>query len=159
MTLDEAFEKLLGHEGGYSNNPADPGGETMWGITYRVARAWGYVGQMRDLPIETAKDIYRSLYWNKVRADELPDAIRFDVFDCAVNSGVGQAVRFLQRAAGAPEDGIIGPKTLRAARLMDPQKLDKRLSGYRLLFMADLKTWPTFGKGWARRIGNNLIED
>lgn len=159
MKFDEAFDKLIGHEGGYSNHPADPGGETMWGITFRVARSWGYTGPMIELPREVAKEIYKSLYWDKVRTDDMPEAVRFDVFDCAVNSGAGQAVRFLQRATGVADDGRIGPVTLRAVKAMDPQLLDKRLSGYRLRFMAELKTWPSFGRGWAARIATNLIED
>lgn len=159
MNFDESFKKLIGHEGGYSNNPADPGGETMWGITARVAKSWGYAGSMRDMPIETAKEIYSDLYWSKISADHLPEAVRFDVFDCAVNSGVGQAIRFLQRATGVSDDGRLGPVTLRAVKAIDPQLLDKRLSGYRLKFMSELKTWPSFGRGWAARIAANLIED
>lgn len=159
MKFDEAFEKLIGHEGGYSNHPDDPGGETMHGVTAKVARANGYTGAMRDLPLSLAKSIYRASYWDAVRADELPEAVRFDVFDCSVNSGPGQAVRFLQRATGAADDGRMGPQTMRAVKAMDPQLLDKRLSGYRLRFMAQLNTWPSFGRGWAARIATNLIED
>lgn len=159
MNFDQSFEALIGHEGGYSNNPADPGGETMYGVTKRVAVANGYAGAMKDLPLDTAKAIYRKSYWDTVRADELPDAVRFDVFDCSVNSGPGQAIRFLQRATGVAEDGRLGPVTIRAVAAMDPQLLDKRLNGYRLKFMCELKTWPTFGRGWAARIAANLIGD
>lgn len=159
MTFDDAFEKLIGHEGGYSNHPDDPGGETMFGVTERVARANGYGGSMRDLPLALAKSIYRASYWDTVRADDLPDAVRFDVFDASVNSGPGQAIRFLQRATGSTDDGRLGPLTMRAVKAMDPQLLDKRLNGYRLRFMSELKTWPTFGRGWAARIATNLIED
>lgn len=159
MTFDDAFEKLIGHEGGYSNHPDDPGGETMFGVTARVARANGYAGSMRDLPLVVAKSIYRASYWDTVRADELPDAVRFDVFDASVNSGPGQAIRFLQRATGSTDDGRLGPLTMRAIKAMDPQLLDKRLNGYRLRFMCELKTWPSFGRGWASRISTNLIED
>lgn len=159
MNFDQAFEKLIGHEGGYSNHPNDPGGETMFGVTKAVAVANGYSGKMIDLPISTAKSIYKELYWDTVRADELPEAVRFDVFDASVNSGPGQAVRFLQRATGCADDGRLGPVTIRAVKAMDPQLLDKRLSGYRLRFMAELKTWPSFGRGWAARIATNLIED
>lgn len=159
MNFDQSFEKLIGHEGRYSNNPADPGGETMFGVTKAVARSHGYTGNMIDLPLNAAKLIYKSSYWDKARCDELPDAVRFDTFDAAVNSGVGQAVKFLQRAAGVQDDGVIGPKTLSAVRAMDPQLLDKRLSGYRLRFMTELKNWPPFAKGWAARIATNLIED
>jgi len=159
MNFDQAFERLIGHEGGYSNHPDDPGAETMYGVTYNVARANGYTGAMIDLPLATAKVIYKKSYWDTVRADELPDAIRFDVFDASVNSGPGQAIRFLQRATGATDDGRLGPLTIRAVKAMDPQLLDKRLNGYRLRFMAELKTWPSFGRGWASRIATNLIED
>lgn len=159
MNFDEAFEKLIGNEGGYSNNPADPGGETMYGVTARVARSHGYMGQMKDLTLDRAKDIYRISYWDSVRASELPDEVRFDVFDASVNSGPGQAVRFLQRATGVADDGKLGPQTMRAVKSMDPQLMDKRLNGYRLRFMCELKTWPSFGRGWAARIATNLIED
>lgn len=159
MNFDQSFDRLIGHEGGYSDNPADPGGKTMWGVTEKVARSWGYTGDMRDLPRGTAKEIYKSLYWDKVRADEIPEAVRFDVFDTAVNSGVGQSIKILQRAAGSTDDGVIGPKTLSAARGMDSQLLDKRFSGHRLRFMTTLKNWPPFARGWASRIAANLIED
>lgn len=159
ITFDEAFERLIGHEGGYSDNPNDPGKITMYGVTEAVARANGYKGHMKLLPLSVAKAIYKSSYWDKARCDDLPDAVRFDTFDAAVNSGVGQAVKFLQRAAGVQDDGVIGPKTLSAVRAMDPQLLDKRISGYRLRFMTELKNWPPFAKGWAARIATNLIED
>ncbi|CUJ80982.1 glycoside hydrolase family 108 protein [Achromobacter sp. 2789STDY5608628] len=95
-----AFDRLIGHEGGYSNHPDDPGGETMWGITVAVARANGYAGAMCDLPRDAAKNIYRAQYWDKVRADSMPFSVAFQVFDAAVNHGSGQAARFLQRAVG-----------------------------------------------------------
>ena len=93
-----------------------------------------------------------------MQAEYLPDAVRFDLFDAAVNSGVRQAVKWLQLAAKAEPDGIVGPKTLLAVRMADPQLLAKRFNGQRLRFMVDLKTWPTFGRGWARRIADNLLE-
>lgn len=155
MDFDAAFERLIGHEGGYSFHPSDPGGETMWGVTARVARANGYTGDMRSLPIETAKAIYRRLYWDAVKAEQLPEPVRFDVFDAAVNSGAGQAAKWLQRAAGVADDGVIGPATLAAAAGAGPT-LAPRFNGYRLEFMANLPTWPSFGRGWARRIASNL---
>lgn len=93
MDFDQAFDRLIGHEGGYANHPSDPGGETMWGVTARVARANGYQGDMRALPRDLAKAIYRKAYWTPVKADQLPEGVRFDVFDAAVNSGVGQAAK------------------------------------------------------------------
>lgn len=155
MDFDKAFDRLIGHEGGYSNHPADPGGETMWGVTARVARANGYTGPMKDMPRSTAKDIYRRLYWDAVKADQLPEAVRFDVFDGAVNSGVSQSAMWLQRAAGVADDGVIGPKTISAASDVGPV-IAARYNGHRLEFMASLSTWSSFGKGWARRIASNL---
>lgn len=156
MNFERAFEKLLGHEGGFVDHPKDPGGSTRYGITQRVARANGYEGDMRNFPLAEAKRIARKDYWDAMRADEMPDAVRFDLFDAAYNSGVEQATKWLQRAAGAADDGIIGPKTILAVRMADPHKLAARFNGHRLRFLTDLKTWPDFGRGWARRIADNL---
>ena len=156
MDFDTAFTKLLGHEGAYSNHPNDPGGETMWGITIAVARANGYTGAMRNMPVAVAKAIYRKDYWDRAKCDQLPAEVRFDMFDMAVNSGVGFAARTLQKAAGAVVDGVIGPNTIKAAAAIDPARLVARINGHRLELMANLPTWATFGKGWARRIAANL---
>lgn len=152
MDFDTAFHELLGHEGGYVDHPKDPGGATRWGVTERVARATGYAGHMRDLPVELAKAIYRRDYWDAVRADDLPEGVRYAVFDAAVNSGVKQAAKWLQRAVGAADDGVIGPQTLRLAASVDAERAARQMLGRRLRFMTDLPTWPAFGKGWARRI-------
>jgi lysozyme family protein len=156
MDFDTAFERLIGHEGGYSFHAADPGGETMWGVTRRVARANGYTGAMVDLPLSTAKDIARAEYWNSVRADELPASVRFDVFDAAYNSGPPQAIKFLQRALGVKDDGVLGPVTMASAQAMDGFRVMCRFNGARLDFLNDLPSWPSFGRGWAQRIAENL---
>lgn len=154
MDFDQAFHKLLGHEGGYVDHPKDPGGATCWGVTERVARAAGYRGHMRDLPVDLAKSIYRRQYWDSVHADDLPSALRYAVFDAAVNSGHSQAIKWLQRAIGADDDGVLGGKTLAMARAAQPDFALRRMVGARLQFMTDLKTWPVFGRGWARRIAD-----
>ncbi len=154
MDFDTAFTTLLKYEGGFSDHAADPGGKTRFGITEAVAREVGYRGDMRELPIDLAKRIYKGRYWEAVRADELPAEVRYAVFDAAVNSGPRQAIRWLQRAAGAKDDGIIGPKTLAAVRAADPERLLRRMLAQRLRFMAGLPNWPTFGRGWARRIAD-----
>jgi lysozyme family protein len=154
MNFDQAFHALLGHEGGFVDHPSDPGGATNWGITERVARANGYVGHMRDLPVSVAKSIYRKDYWTPIRAEELPAVVRYAVFDAAVNSGNRQAIIWLQRAVGATPDGVIGPQTLGAVRSASGEQVLRRMLSARLRFMTDLKTWPTFGRGWARRIAD-----
>ena len=156
-TFDAAFERLIGHEGGYVDHPDDPGGATRYGVTEQVARAHGYTGHMRDFPLDFAKQIYRKTYWDAVRADDCPAALRFDLFDAAVNSGPAQAVKWIQRAVGVADDGKIGPKTLLALKMADGPATAARFNGHRLAFLASLPTWATFGKGWARRIASNLI--
>lgn len=157
MTFDDAIVRLLGIEGDYSDHPADPGGKTRYGITEAVARQNGYHGDMRQLPIDLVRQIYRQSYWDRVRADELPDVIRYAMFDGAVNSGPGQAVKWLQDALGVTIDGLIGPQTIGAAYgYPDKERLRAAMLGKRLYFMTGLSTWPSFGKGWARRIAELL---
>ncbi|MEI6478500.1 MAG: glycosyl hydrolase 108 family protein [bacterium] len=157
MTFDDAFMWLLGVEGSYSNNVYDPGGATKWGITEAVARSFGYTGGMKDYPLEQAKEVYKIMYWGSLKIESLPECIRYDIFDAAVNSGVTEAIRWLQHVCSVEEDGVLGPKTLDAAHKMDPQKLRAGFNGRRLQFMTDLPQWSTFGKGWARRIARNLM--
>ena len=146
MNFDTAFDKLIQHEGGYSNHAADTGGRTRYGITEAVARAAGFDGEMRDLPLATAKQIYRAQYWTPARCDQLPEALRFDVFDGAVNSGVGQSVKWLQRALGVVDDGVPGPVTLGTAIVGNPKATLARYNGHRLAFMTDRGNWPNFGR-------------
>jgi len=157
MNFDEAFTKLLGHEGGYSNHPNDPGGETMWGVTKRVAVANGYKGPMRELPVALSKTIYRKFYWDAVYADLLPEGVRYAVFDAAVNSGPTQALKWLQKALDIEADGLVGPQTKKALQSAD-NALEGRFLGHRLLFMSNLKNWDSFSEGWAKRIAQILIE-
>ena len=156
MNFEQAFDVLLGHEGGFSDHTDDPGGRTRYGITEAVARHAGYRGDMRELPISLAKRIALEEYWTPSGCEEWPAGIRFDVFDVAYNSGVGTAIKMVQRAAFAEADGAIGPKTRLAVKATNPLVLLARINGARLAYLADLPTWPTFGKGWARRIAANL---
>jgi lysozyme family protein len=152
VNIEQALEILLRHEGGYVDHPADPGGATNHGVTERVARQHGYRGHMRDLPLSVATTIYRKQYWSMIKADQLPEALRFHVFDAAVNSGNVQAIKWLQRCAGVKDDGIVGPITIKAAAGVSPAAY----SAARLRFMTSLPAWSAFGKGWARRICDNL---
>lgn len=153
MTFEESFKVLIGHEGGYVNDPKDPGGETKYGISKRA-----YPGEdIAGLTLPRAQAIYHRDFWDVVHADELPKHVRFAVFDAAVNSGVRQAVKWLQRAVGVADDGVIGHKTLSAVVAMEPYKLAAVFNGQRLKFMTELETFGRFGKGWSRRIAENLI--
>jgi lysozyme family protein len=154
--FDTAFAFTVGIEGGYSNHPSDPGGETMWGVTVAVARAHGYFGPMRDMPLSVAKAIYRSAYWDICRCDELSAGFSDDVFDIAVNHGPGTAIRCLQEIAGVTVDGNIGPKTIAAANAMDPDKVVLGLISLRITRYTMDKNWASFGKGWANRAAKLL---
>lgn len=156
VTFDVAFDRVIGHEGGYVNHPDDPGGETNWGITLRTAREAGYTGSMRELTREQAREIYRTAYWQRARCDEFDGAIAFQVFDAAVNHGIGNSIRFLQRAAGVADDGVMGPVTMAAIRAMTVTDVLARFNAARLNFYTKLSTWPSFGRGWTRRVAGNL---
>ncbi len=152
MNFLTAFDKLLKHEGDYSDHKDDPGGKTRYGVTEAVAREAGYRGDMRELPLDLARRIYKERYWDAVQAESLPADVRYIVFDGAVNSGVAQSAKWLQRACGVKDDGVIGPQTIRAANALSPDGLKRKILAQRLRFMAKLPNWPAFGRGWANRI-------
>ena len=154
--FDIAFDRLIGHEGGYVNHPQDPGGETNWGITKRTALANGYTGDMRTMPRETAKSIYKKTFWDVIGGDKLSFAVSYQIFDAAVNHGIGNAIRFMQRAIGVADDGKVGPVTLAALTKYQPNDFLMRFNAQRLDFYTRLSTFDTFGKGWVRRIVGNL---
>lgn len=146
--FDACLTELLRHEGGYVNHPRDPGGETNMGISRRAYPAENIRGMTRA----RAAQIYRRDFWDAVKCDDLPSGLDAVAFDAAVNSGPARAVRWLQSAVGAAADGKIGPATLAAARGADPIPAINRALDARLGFMRSLGTWPTFGKGWQRRV-------
>lgn len=148
--FEQVFEIVVGHEGGYSNNAADPGGETKYGIS---KRSYPRV-DIGALSLEGAHRIYRADYWDKIRGDDLDPGLALVCFDAAVNNGVGQAVRWLQGAVGIKADGVIGPVTLAALARADPQKVLVELHAQRIYMMAGLSTWKHFGRGWSRRLAN-----
>lgn len=150
MNFDKAFEIIIGHEGGYVNDPRDPGGETKYGIS---KKAYPYA-DIKNLTLDQAKEIYKRDYWDRLEADKLPESVRLMVFDCGVNCGLTAAKKILQRAAGAKDDGVIGPKTMLAVQYTPD--LEQQFAGFWLQYYTDLAGWPTYGKGWTRRVANDL---
>jgi lysozyme family protein len=158
------LEKILVHEGGFSNHSQDPGGMTNLGVTARVWEEW--VGhavnekQMRALTISDVAPLYKRKYWDACRADELISGLDYAVFDFAVNSGVGRATKVLQSCVGATPDGGFGSITLALVKKAEEENTAELIAKYsdtRLQFLKSLKTWPVFGKGWERRV--NEVED
>lgn len=154
--FEQCLALVLKHEGNFVNHPKDPGGMTNLGVTKRVWEEW--VGHPVDEaamlalgPADVAP-LYKKNYWEKVKADRLPRGVDYCVFDCAVNAGPSQAVKFIQRALNVTADGVIGALTIAAAEQRDPAELVEQFCEERLHFLQSLKTWPTFGKGWQRRV-------
>jgi len=150
--FETIFNRLIGHEGGYSNNPADPGGETNWGIS---KRSYPNVN-IKKLTREGARVIYKKDFWDRISAGKLPDSVAYQVFDFAVNSGIETAIRYLQRAIGVADDGHWGPTSYAAMAKISESDVLMLLNAERLDFMTRLKNWPNASRGWARRIAQNL---
>lgn len=148
---------VLGHEGGWSSHPKDPGGDTMMGVTQATydsyRRSKGRPPRsVRYIADSEVKDIYRSRYWMKVKGDELPAGIDYSTFDAGVNSGPARGVKWLQKAVGAVQDGIAGPETISKARNSDHRKTIVSMCAARMGFLRGLSHWSAFGKGWSRRV-------
>lgn len=146
------IERILSHEGGYVNHPNDPGGETQWGIS---KRSYPNVN-IKTLTRAEAIKLYERDFWTPVAGDWLPESVSYQALDGAVNSGMENAVRWLQRAARVADDGHAGPVTRAALKTTSEADLLLRFNGARLRFLTGLSTWSSFGKGWARRIADNL---
>ncbi len=156
--FDQCLALVLKHEGGWVNDPHDPGGETNMGVTKKTWEDWvGHPvppGSLKTLTVADVAPVYRKNYWDKVRGDDLPDGVDYAVFDYAVNSGVTRASRQLQACARVEADGIIGMKTLAAVKAADPVALIKCICDNRLAFLKSLPTWNRFGKGWGNRVAD-----
>lgn len=154
--FDTALAFVLRAEGGYVDHPADPGGATNMGITLKTLAAFRAQPVTKDdvrvLGRAEAGQIYRARYWNAVRGDELPAGLDLAMFDLAVNSGPGRAVRLLQRALRRAEDGRLGPRLLAALAEVSPQTLIRALCAARRDFLRALPTFGTFGRGWLARV-------
>lgn len=156
--FQKCLEALLVHEGGFVNDSRDNGGMTNLGVTIRVWEEW--VGhpvsekEMRNLTPLMVGPLYKRKYWDLVRADELASGLDYCVFDVAVNSGVGRAVKLLQQTVGATPDGGFGSITMGLVKKseQDVERLISLFSARRLEFLQTLKSFPIFGKGWSRRV-------
>ena len=150
---------VLAHEGGYTNNPADPGGPTNFGITiadYRkYVKSGANAADVRAMKVEDAKVIYREKYWNAQRCDELPAGVDYAVFDYGVNSGTGRSGKVLRRALKLSDrSSAVSDDVIAAAKVADPKALVIAICDERRRFLQSLKIWPVFGAGWDRRISD-----
>lgn len=169
MEFNQAFDELIGHEGTLSLDPDDRGNWTggkvgvgeLKGTKYGVSAAQYPHLDIKNLTVDHAKDIYLTDYWFRHNIHQLPDAVRFDIFDAVVNSGPGNRHRgggvvWAQRAANVTMDGIVGAQTIAAIRSMDPYQFLIRFNSYRLEFIAESKVWASQGRGLVKRIARNM---
>ena len=150
MNFDIAFDRLLGHEGGYSDDPKDPGGETNWGVS---KRAYPNV-DIKGLTKQGAMQIYLKDYWEPLGPAH--PAVKFQVFDFAVNGGLMTGLRKLQSAVGVADDGHWGPHSAEALASMEVNDVLLRFNKERLRYYTSLRQWPVYGKGWTNRVADNL---
>lgn len=147
-----AIDRVLGNEGGYVNDPNDPGGETKWGISKRSYPHLDIAGLTRAEAIA----IYLRDFWQRIDGDRFPNGVAYQLLDFAVNSGIETAVRLLQRVAGVAEDGHIGPITRAALAAKSDSDIIMLLIAERLDYMTRLNNWPSAGRGWSRRLAADL---
>lgn len=155
--FSECFSETAAYEGGYSDNPHDPGGATYRGVTQNVYD--GYL-KLKGLPPKWVRwmsdaeceDIYRKQYWSAAHCSDLPAGLDMTQYDEAVNTGPVQATKLLQQALAIQVDGAFGLETLGAIqKCNDIPGLIKRVCAARLSFYHRLKTWIYFGVGWNKR--------
>lgn len=150
--FDLQMGRILAHEGGYSNDPKDPGGETNWGIS---KRSYPTVN-IAKLTKEEAIAIYKRDFYDVIKGEKIASGVAYQLLDFAVNSGTGTAIRYYQRVLGVADDGIWGPVSQAAADAMSASDQIMLLIAERQDFQTRLKNWSAHGKGWARRNSQNL---
>jgi len=161
-TFDPALRLLLRHEGGFVNHPKDPGGMTNLGVTKAVWDA--HTGKdaseadMRALTPEAVQPVYKARYWDAIQGDALPYGLDYCMFDCAVNSSPGRAIKLLQYVLYTKVDGVLGKHTLAALQRADLTGMIEDYSQKRLDFLKSLPTWTTFAKGWGQRVSEVELE-
>jgi lysozyme family protein len=156
-SYDECLNRVLAHEGGYTNDPRDPGGPTNWGITIWDARLYwkknATAADVRAMPLSVAKDIYKAKYWDALRCDLLPAGVDDSVFDYGVNSGIGRAGKVLRQVVGLPAGNWhVTDEVLAVVSKNEPRALILAINDERLAFLKGLRTWSAFGVGWGRRV-------
>jgi lysozyme family protein len=150
----ECLELILKSEGGWVNNPADPGGETNLGVTKRVWEE--YVGHpvesLKNLTKEDVAPLYEQKYWRPTYCEVLPRGLSLLIFSMGINAGPGRGVKLLQSCIGCVADGVIGPRTMELIKSANVANLIQKYSDARRDYYKSLKTFPIFGKGWLSRV-------
>lgn len=157
------FNETESFEGGYVNNPHDPGGATLKGVTQGVYSAWLRQHGRSNAAVRGASDvdiqaIYRELYWNPVHGDDLFVGLDLVMVDYGWGSGPITAIEHMQRLLGIAVDGVFGPATLAAIDMPDQRGFINGLCAERLAFFQRLPGWKYFGPGWTNRLNGIHIK-
>jgi lysozyme family protein len=156
MRFEACLPVILASEGGFVDDPADPGGATNLGVTRATLSGWlgraATIAEVEALTPAAAAPIYRARYWNPAHAGDCPAGVDLMVFDEAVNQGVGRALTSLQSALGVAADGAFGPLTQAAIAAADPAGLIRSIAANREAHYRALPTFPRFGRGWLARL-------
>ena len=158
MRFANCLPIILASEGGFVDDPRDPGGATNLGVTLTTLSGWlgrpATVAEVRALTPATVAPLYLARYWNAAHCGDCPAGVDLMVFDEAVNQGAGRAIRTLQSAVGLVADGAFGPNTLGAVGAADPATTVKAIAARREADYRALPTFNHFGKGWLARVAH-----
>ena len=163
-SFETTFNRTIGHEGKFQANPKDRGNWTSGkeGVGELKGTKWGLAAMtyphldIANITLEQAKEIYYNDWWLKLKMERWPNVMKYQMFDAAFNHGTGRANQFLQYAARVKDDGVIGPKTITAVNMTDPNDLVLRFLAKRLRYFTEVKTWAEFSKGWSLRVAQCL---
>ncbi len=154
--FEECLPLLLAHEGDWSDDPNDPGGATMKGVTLQTYSAWlgrqATKEELRDISDDDLAAIYETEFWLTANCDQIPAGPDYFVFDYSVNSGPSRARKAIQTAAGVTADGVLGPQSMAAIHAASPLALIESMSAAREAYYRSLPTFSHFGKGWMNRL-------
>ena len=163
-SFETTFSRTIGHEGKFQANPKDRGNWTSGkeGVGELKGTKWGLAAMtyphldIANITLEQAKEIYFNDWWLKLKMERWPNVMKYQMFDAAFNHGTGRANQFLQYAARVKDDGVIGPKTITAVNMTDPNDLVLRFLAKRLRYFTEVKTWAEFSRGWSLRVAQCL---
>jgi lysozyme family protein len=159
-----AFERVIGHEGQFQNDPNDRGNWTtgkigvgqLKGTKYGISAMSYPEEDIENISLDRAKFLYRRDFWDRVAGDALHAALVYQLFDAAINHGIGNAIRILQRAVDVADDGGMGPVTHQAVAERGIDDVLKLFNAKRIRFFTKLSIFDRYGRGWMNRVAHNL---
>jgi lysozyme family protein len=162
--FNKVFDRIIGHEGGFQNMRNDRGNWTsgVVGVGELKGTKFGLSAMtypsldIKSITMDQAKAIYFEDWWVRLKMENFREAMQYQFFDAAINHGVHNSSRMLQRAVGAYDDGIIGPKTIAAKNQIELNDMLMLFIAERILFFTKVGAFDMYGRGWMVRMAKNL---